>query len=190
MKRLIPAVLFAVAFGAAAHAQDNTVTRKTQVDADDARAVVMKGCLIQAPGSDTFILTGATGASGEDLTVKSRVETDVDKGDVEVKGRTSAEVDRDGDRPVGTSGTSGTFEVTPRAGVDLAAHVGKQVEISAVMVEAGKGDADIEIRERGKVETENRPDASIDTKTEAEIPRGTSDRLTALSVTSTGAACN
>ena len=190
MTRVIPAVLLAAAFGAAAHAQDNTVTRKTQVDADDARVVVMKGCLTQAPGSATFLLTGATAVSGEDLTVKSRVETDVDKDDVEVKTQTRTEIDRDDDRPVGTSGATSTFEVAPRAGVDLATHVGKQVEISAVMIEAGSGDADIEIRERGKVEADGRPDATIDTKTEVEIPRGKSDRLTALSVTSAGTTCS
>ncbi len=190
MKQMIPAVLLAGAFAViTAHAQDSTVTKKTQVEADDARAVVMSGCLTQGPAG-TFMLTGATATSGEDLTTRSRVETDVDKDDTEVKVQTRTEVDRDTDRPVGTSSRVTSFEVTPRAGVNLAAHVGHRVEISAVMIDAGRGDAEVEIREKGEVDNDDAPDAETKTRTEVEVDRGTANRLMALSITHVSPTCN
>jgi hypothetical protein len=191
MKLLIPTCAIALALGVAAHAQDSTVTSKTKVEADDARTVVAKGCLLQAPGTSTFTLRGAVAATGEDLESKSRVRTDVDKDDTTVKAETSTKVDRD-DRAVGTSGTMKIFELSPRAGVDLAAHAGKEVEISAVMIDAANGDddAEIEIEEKRKAEVDDAPDAKSKTETELEIPRGQNAKLTVVSVTSTGAACS
>lgn len=85
-----------------------------------------------------------------------------------------------------------TYELTPRAGVELLPHVGTQVEISAVMVDAAKGGddvADIEIEERTEVEREDAPDTKVETRTEAELPRGEHARLMVVSVKPVGAAC-
>lgn len=190
MKALFTCAL-AAAFAASLHAQDTTATTKTEVDADDAQTIVATGCLQQAPGTKTFTLAGAVAASGQDLESKTRVETDVDKDDVEVKTDTRAEVER-GDRAVGTSGTSKLYELSPRAGVDLSAHVGKQVEISAVMAEAAKGgddDAKVEIEDKTKIEREDAPDSQVKSETEAELPRGENARLMVVSVKEIGASC-
>jgi hypothetical protein len=189
MKALITCAL-AAGFAASLHAQDSTATTKTQVEADDARTIVATGCLQQAPGTKTFTLSGAVATTGEDLESKTRVETDVDKDDVEVKTETRAEVDR-GDRPVGTSGVTKSYELAPRAGVDLSTHVGKRVQISAVMVDAANGDddAEVEIEEKTKIEREDAPDSKVKTETEAELPRGDQARLTVVSVKEIAASC-
>jgi hypothetical protein len=189
MKALITCAL-AAGFAVSLHAQDSTATTKTQVEADDARTVMATGCLQQAPTTKTFTLMGAV-ATGEDLESKTRVSTDVDRDDVEVETDTRAEIDRD-DRPVGTSGVMKTYELSPRAGVDLSAHVGKRVQISAVMVDAAKGgddDAEVEIEEKTEVEREDAPDAEAKTETEAELPRGDHAQLTVVSVKEIAPSC-
>ena len=190
MKALITSAM-AAALAASLHAQDSTATTKTEVDADDARTVIASGCLQQAPGTSSFTLMGAIAATGEDLESKTRVETDVDDDDVEVKTESKAEVDRD-DRPVGTSGVTKSFQLAPRAGVELAPHVGKHVEISAVMVDAkdGDDDAEIEIEEKTKVERDDAPDSEVKSETEAEVPRGNQARLMVVSVKEVGPSCN
>ena len=189
MKALITCAL-AAGLAASLHAQDTTTTTKTTVDADDARTIVATGCLQQAPDTKMFTLMGAVAATGEDLESKSRVSTDVDGDDVEVKAKSETEIDR-GDRPVGTSGVAKAYELSPRAGVDLSAHVGKQVQISAVMVDAANGDddAEVEIEEKTKVEREDAPDSEVKTETEAELPRGEHARLTVVSVKPLGSSC-
>lgn len=189
MKALMTCAL-AAALAASLHAQDSKATTKTDVDADDARTIIATGCLQQAPGTKTFTLMGAVAATGEDLDAKSRVSTDVDKDDVEVKTETRAEVDRD-DRPVGTSGATKTYALSPKAGVDLSTHVGKRVEISAVMVDAANGDddAEVEIEDKTKVERDDAPDAKVETETEADLPRGDQARLTVVSVKEIGSTC-
>lgn len=191
MKALIPACAMAIAMAAAVHAQDSTVTSKTQVSADDARTVVATGCLQQAPGTKTFTLAGASMVTGEDLTAKTRVKTDVDKDDTTVKAESTTKVDRD-DRAVGTSGTVKAYELSPRAGVDLSAHVGKQVEISAVMLDAAKGDddAEVKIKEETKTKVDDAPDSKVESVTKAELPRGDNARLTVVSVKQIAASCN
>lgn len=189
MKALMTGAL-AAALAVSLHAQDSTVTTRTQVDADDARAIMATGCLRQAPDK-TFTLMGAVTVAGGDLESKTRVSTDIDRDDVEVKTETRTEIDRD-DRPVGTSGVMKTYELAPRAGVELLPHVGTQVEISAVMVDAAKGAddvAEIEIEERTEVEREDAPDTKVETRTEAELPRGEQARLMVVSVKPVGASC-
>lgn len=192
MRALAATCAIALALGLPVGAQDTTVTSKTKVDADDARTVVMTGCLQQAPGTGLFTLAGATGASGEDLTVKSKVKTDVDSDDTTVTTRSRAEVDDTDERPVGTSGTARTYEVTARAGVDLAAHVGHKVEIAAVMLDPADGDddADVEIEQRTKTRVDDAPDSKVKTETEAELPRGAHARLTAISVKPLASTCD
>lgn len=189
MKALLTGAL-AAGLAVSLHAQDTTTTTRTEIDADDARTIVATGCLTQAPDTKIFTLNGAMASTGEDLEAKTRVETDVDRDDVEVKTESRAEVDKS-DRPVGTSGVAKVYELSPRAGVDLSAHVGKQVQISAVMVDAANGDddAEVEIEDKTKVEREDAPDAKAKTETELEIPRGDHARLTVVSVKPLGTSC-
>jgi hypothetical protein len=189
MRTLVPACALAVAMAISASAQDSTVQSKTKVKADDARTVVMTGCLTQTGGS--YMLAGATSATGEDLTIKSKVKTDVDKDETEVKTRTRAEIDHDNDDAVGTSGATMMYQLDPRAGVNLAAHVGHRVQISGVMLDPATGDDDAEvtIREDTKVKNDDAPDARVKSKTKAELPRGAHARLAVVSVKPMSGAC-
>ena len=188
MKKLIPACAIAVALGASVAAQDSTVKTKTKVEADDAHTVVMRGCLMQA--GPMFTLAGATATKGDDLEIRSKVKTDVDRDETEVKSKTSAKID-DADHAVGTSGAVMAYELTPRAGVDLAAHVGHQVEITGVMLDPAKGDddAEVKIKERTTVKADDAPDGKVETKTKADLPRGAHARLTVLSVSPLSGSC-
>jgi hypothetical protein len=192
MKVLFSTCAIAAALAASAYAQDSTVTSQTKVDVDDARAITATGCLVHAPGTKTFMLMGAVTGGGDELTSKTRIETDVDGNDTEVKTEARTEVERDDDRPVGTSGTAKIYELSPRDGVDLAAHAGKRVEISAVEVDAKNGDddAEVEIKEETKVERDDAPDAKVESETKAELPRGANPRLMVVSVKQVAASCN
>ena len=189
MRVLIPACAVAVALAAPAYAQDSTVRSKTTVKADDARAVVMTGCLTQSAGS--YLLSAATAAAGEGLTVKSKVRTDVDDDDTTVKTRTKAEVYRDDDDVIGTSGTAAMYMLDPGAGVNLAAHVGHRVEISGVMPDPPRGndDAEVTIKEDTKVKNDDAPDARTRTRTKLELPRGTHPHLSVVSVKPLSGSC-
>lgn len=130
-------------------------------------------------------------ASGDDLTSKSKVKTDVDKNDTTVKGRTETKIDND-HHGVATAGSSAAYAVSPRQGVDLAGHAGEEVEISAVMIDARKGgdkEADVTIKDRTTVDRDNAPDSKVQSKTKAEVARGPMPQLMAMSVKSLGRAC-
>ena len=189
-KVLIPTCVLAAALGISANAQDRdtTVTTKTQVKADDARTMYLKGCLVQAPGTGLFVLNDAVAVTGEDLTTKTRVQTDIDDDKTKVETKSTAKID-DEKKVVGTSGATRVYELSPASGVNLASHVGKQVQISAVMVEAGKGDADVKVETRTRVESDDAPDAKDKVTTKAEIAQGPRPRLTALSITGSAQSC-
>ena len=191
MRALITGSIVALALGVTAAAQDSTVKSQIKVSGEDARAVTMRGCLQQTAGSG-FLLLGAVTASGEDLTSKTKTKTDVDDDEKSVKSKTATKVDSDDKKNVGTTGTAAAYVVLPREGVDLAAHSGKEVELTAVLVDARRGgdkDADVTIREKTKVDSDNAPDATVESKTKAEVPRGATPRLTAMSVKSLGRSC-
>src|SRR6266498_4491756 len=115
MKALFSALAIAVTMTVGAHAQDNTVKSKTTVKSDDARTLTMTGCLQETARPSTFMLYGASAASGDELKSRSKVKTDVDKDDTKVtsKGETKAGA------AIGTAGLSAAYELTPRSGVDL-----------------------------------------------------------------------
>jgi hypothetical protein len=191
MRRLISACAFALAIGATAVAQDNTVKSKTTVSGDDAHAVTMQGCLQQS-GPGRFMLLGGVTAAGEDLTAKNKVKTDVDGDDTTVKSKGTTKIDND-DHAVATAGTSSSYVVTGKEGVDLAIHAGQQVEITAVMIDARAGgdkDADLKIKEKTEVARDDAPDSDVKSKTKAEVARGASAQLMAMSVKSLGRSCN
>jgi hypothetical protein len=193
MRALITGSIVALAFGVTAAAQDSTVKTQTKVDGDDARAVTMRGCLQQTAGSG-FLLLGGVTASGDELTSKSTVKTDVDDDTKTVTSRTRTEIDKDDkDKTVGTSGTATNYTVMPRDGVDLAMHAGKEVELTAVMIDArvgGDKDAEVKVEQKTKVEADDAPDTKVESTSKADVPRGATPRLMAMSVKSLGQSCS
>ena len=188
MRRIIWACAFAFALGATVAAQDSTVKSKTQVKGDDAKAVTIQGCLQRTQGGN-FMLLGETTAAGKELTATNKVEKDVDGDKTKVKSKQSTKLD-DGDHKVATSGAS--YLVTPHEGVDLAAHAGQQVELTAIMIDARKGDdktADVKIKENTHIDREDAPDSNVKSQTKAEVPRGATSQLMAMSVKSLGRSC-
>src|SRR5215212_8263308 len=150
MKALITGSIVALALGVTTAAQDSTVKSQTKVSGEDARAVTLRGCLQQTAGSG-FLLLGAVTASGEDLTSTTKTKTDVDDGQKNVKSKTTTKIDNDDKKSVGTSGTVTAYAVMPREGVDLAAHSGEDVELTAVLVDARTGgDMDAEVTIKAK----------------------------------------
>jgi hypothetical protein len=141
------------------------------------------------------VLAGATKLTGDDMSSKAKTKIDVDDDDTEVKTRAKTEVehDDDDDKAVGTSGSIATYELTAKQGVDLSAHVGHKVEVTAVALDADSGgddDAEVEVKTKTKVETEDAPDAKVKSNTEAELPRGANPRLAVVSVKQLAPSCS
>src|SRR5918992_384618 len=176
MNRLFAVCAIVAAFAISTSAQDTTVKSRTKVDADDAKIVMMTGCLQSGTG-EVFTLTGAKAVVGDDLEARSKTKVDVDDDETEVKTKTRTEVERDDDddKPVGTAGAATSYELIPKEGVNLTPHVGHRVEITAVALDkksATDDDAEVEIETKTKVEREDQPDTRMKSKTEAELPRG------------------
>ena len=193
MVRFIQACSFAAAcvFAVSVSAQDATVKTKTKVDADDAKIITMTGCLSKAPSGDLFVLAGATTLKGDDMTSKSKTKVDVDDDETETQTRTKTEVETDDDEAVGTSGSVATYELMPKEGVDLNAHVGHKVEVSAIALNPSDDDddAEVDVETRTKVKVDDAPDSKVKTKTEAELPRGKNARMTVVSVKHIAPSC-
>jgi hypothetical protein len=191
MIRFMPACTFAAAcaFAVAVSAQDTTVKSKTTVDADDAKVIVMTGCLQQGATSDTFVLSGATIIKGDDLESKSKTKIDVDDDETEVTTRTQTETEED--EAVGTSGSVRIYELMPKEGVSLTPHVGHKVEVTAVKVKRANGDddADVEVKTETKVRRDDAPDSRTKSRTEMELPRGANPRMTVMSVKHISPSC-
>jgi hypothetical protein len=190
MKLMIPLLTMVIGAGAWAGAQETTTTTKTEVSADDARTITLTGCLRQ-PSANLFTLRGTIATTSDEVTTRSKVKTETDDNGADVSTRARTDVERDGDVAVGTSGLTATYELTPQQGVNLSAHVGRQVMVTALALSAKNGDDDAEItvREKTKVERDDAPDARARTETRAEVPRGDQAKVTVVSVKPTGAAC-
>jgi len=187
MKRLIPTLAIAAALATSAHAQDSKTTTRTQVKADDAKAITATGCLVAAaPGA--FALRGAITARGEEVTTKTRTKTEVDRDESRVRTESRTRAEGDHDR-VGHADVV-VYDLTPRAGVNLATHVGQQVQVTAVMLDRGKGDADVKVKEDTRVENENAPDGRSKTESKITIDRGDGPRLNVISVKPLGQSCS
>lgn len=187
---IVPIVAIAIGAGAAAAAQDTTTRTKTSVSADDARTITLTGCLRQ-PLSNLFTLRGTMATTSDEVTTRSKTRTEVDDNGADVSTRSRTDVERDGDVAVGTSGLTATYELAPQQGVNLSAHIGKQVMVTALALDPKNGDDDakVTIREKSETERDDAPDAEVETRTRAEIPRGDRARVTVVSVKPTGAAC-
>ena len=172
--------------------RDRTTTTETKVEVDDGRAITLSGCLVQAAGPQ-FMLRGATVITSDEVSTTTRVKTDVDDDGTEVTKSAKTRTETDGDaKAVGTSGLVATYELTAREGVELASHVGKQVQVTAVRLDKkdGDDDAEITVEERTRVQREDAPDSEVKTRTTAEVPRGSGQRITVLSVKPLGTGCS
>ena len=191
MHRIIPVAALALGMAVSAAAQDNTVKSKTKIKADDARAITLVGCLDRGPGS-AFTLQNAIAGTGKEVTTNSKVETDVDNHGKDVKTKSRTEIDRDSSRRAGVAGLKASYELTPQQGVDLALHVGHQVQITAVALDPKKGDDDakVKIEEETRTDRENAPDSKVTSRTEAKLSRGDQSKVVVLSARTLAPACS
>jgi hypothetical protein len=187
MKKWIGTCAFAAALAVTAHAQDSTVTSRTQVKADDAKAITATGCLVPGLAPGAFALRGAITARGDEVTSQTRTKTDVDNDEARVRTETHTKAEGDHDRVSG--GTVLLYELSPRAGVDLTAHIGQQVQVTAIVLDRGKGDADVKIKEETNVDREHGSDGKSKTESKITVDRGNGPRLNVISVKSLGQSC-
>ena len=191
MHRIIPVAAIALGMAVSVAAQDSTVRSRTKVSADDARALTLTGCLERGPSS-LFTLKNASARTSDEVTTKSKVQTDVDDQGNEVKTRSRTEVNHDDGRHAGVAGLKTSYELTAQQGVDLAAHVGHQVQITGVTLAAGKGDDDakVKVEDETRVNREDAPDAKVKSRTEATLPRGDQAKVAVISVRTLASSCS
>jgi hypothetical protein len=187
MMKWISTCVIAAAFAVSAHAQDSTVTTRTQVKADDAKAITATGCIVPGLAPGAFALRGAIAARGEEVTTKTQTRTEVDRDESRVQTETRTKAEGDGERV--KRGTAVLYNLSPRAGVDLTAHIGQQVQLTAIVLERGKDDAEVEIKEETKVDREDGKDGKSTTESKITVDRGEGPRLNVLSVKSLGQPC-
>ena len=188
MKRLIPACAIAAAFAATAYAQDSTTTTRTQVKADDAKAITATGCLVPGLAPGVFSMRGTIIARGEEVSTKTRTETEVDRDESRV--RTETRTEADGDRGRVGRGTAILYELVPRTGVDLTPHIGQQIQVTAILFERRKDDAEVEIREETRTERDGGRDGRSRTESKITVNRDDGPRLNVLSVKPLGQKCS
>jgi hypothetical protein len=191
MYRIIPVVAIALGMAVSVAAQDSTVRSRTRVSTDDGRALTLTGCLERGP-STVFTLKNASATSSDEVTTKSKVQTEVDNHGDDVKTKSRTEVNRDDSRRSDVAGLKTSYELTPQQGVDLAAHVGHQVQITAVALDAKKGDDDakVKVEEETRVNRDDAPDAKVKSRTEANLPRGDQSKVIVLSVRTLASSCS
>lgn len=187
MRHTVLVAFVAAALSAPAFAQDSNVKSRTDIKADDAKVISMVGCLRSDPATHGYSLVGHIAAAGDDVTAKSEVKTDVDKDKTKVQGKT--EVKSDKDKAVATAGDIATYALLAGPNVNLAPNIGQRVQISALQVEKGHGDADVKIKDETKVEREDAPDSKSDSKTKLELPRSPNAAYTVVTVKSLGMPC-
>src|SRR5262245_13223734 len=128
-----------------------TTESKTKVEAEHAKPISYTGCIQTGTETRTFVLNNVVPVS--------KTET------------------------VGTSGTMSatTYALIPEGTVQLQQHVGQKVEVQAVLIEPGKGDA--------KVETKTKTAEGTEQKTKTEIERGPLPQLKVISVKQLAESC-
>lgn len=179
----ISAVAVVLTTGAAA--QDTEVKSRTRVQADDATSVSLTGCLTRDTATGRFTLTGVTAAAGDDVTTRTRVETDVDDDDVDVEVKTRSTADD----PVGTSGRRSSYVLIPRGNVALAPHVGTRVQVSAVVLEPGEDDAEVEIKDRTTIDPDDAPSRTERSRTRVEVENVAHGEYAVVSVKTLAPSC-
>jgi hypothetical protein len=187
MRFAISVFVLAAALTIPAAAQDNTVTSRTAIKADDARLVSMTGCVREDPVTHAYMLVGAMAVAGDELKSKTKTNTDVDRDDTKVKTTTKTKVDNGA---VATTGSITTYALLSPAEVPLSNYVGRRVELSAIMADPGHGDADVKIKEKTKVDPEHGDDSTIRSKTKSEVPRTPFGQYTVVSVKPVAGTCS
>lgn len=131
-------------------AQSSEMKSKTKVKADDGQVVKYTGCVQTGTETRTYILQNAVPVARTEAT--------------------------------GTSGTmtTTTYMLLPEAKVELQQQVGHKVEISGVMVPAGKGETKYEAKTKSKGGEE---------KTKGEVERGAMPQLKVVSVRPLAESC-
>ena len=162
MRHVMPTCLIALGFAASLAAQDTKITTQTTIESDDAKTKVISGCL--SGGPTAFMLMDGSASTRERSSERGAV---------------------------GTSGVIGFYNLSPRDGVDLKAHVGQRVEVTGLLIAPGDKDDDVEVevKERTKIERDDAPDEKVTTRTEAEIGRGSSPKLLVTSVKMLSSTC-
>ena len=165
MRHVLSSCVFALAAAVAVSAQDTTIKSETRIQADDAKAMTISGCLTGGPSKFTI--------------------TNVATAQVPVK-------PGDSDKAVGTSGAVISYDLVGREGFSFAPYVGQKVELVGVVVKAAKDgddDAKVEVRERTEVDREDAPDSKSEVTTKARIARGPSPQFAVTSVRMVSPVC-
>jgi hypothetical protein len=128
-----------------------TSESKTKVKAEHGNAVTYTGCVQPGTETRTYILQGVVPIA--------KTET------------------------IGTSGaaTTTTYMLVPEGKVELQEQVGHKVEVSGVLIPAGKGDAKIKTKTKTKGSEE---------ETKAEVERGAMPQLKVISVKPVPGSCS
>ena len=185
MRHIIYGCAAALALSVGVAAQDSEVRSRTEIKTDDATAYSMTGCLRRdVAGNFTLYGTAVKSRDGVTTETKVRTENDRDESKVTTETRTRAENGR-----VGTSGTMATFLLRPRETVALSEHVGKQVQLSAIMVDPDHKDAEVKIEEKTTVDPARGDDRTRRSRTEIEIDNSAGVHYTVVSVKPLGTSC-
>ena len=186
MRLPIPIAASVLAAAVTATAQDTTVKSRTTIDVDEGHAVTLSGCLRQDALTGRYSLQGTMAAAGEKVTTDTKVKTDVDDDETKTTVRTRSKADDDA---VVTAGTVGNYTLVPVSKVNLASHVGHQVQLSAVTVAPGHKDAEVKVRNRTIVDPEDARDTTTRSKTKAEVDKVAAGQYTVVAVTPLGGEC-
>jgi hypothetical protein len=186
MRLFIPIAAGVLAIAVTATAQDTTVKSRTTIDVDEGHAVTLSGCLRQDAVTGRYTLQGTMAAAGEKVTTDTKVKTDVDDDETKTTARTRNKVN---DEAVGTSGTMGIYPVVALDKMNLSSHVGRRVQLSAVMVAPGHKDAEVKVRNRTTVDPDDARDTTTRTNTKAEVDKAVAGQYTVVAVTPLGGAC-
>jgi hypothetical protein len=155
------------------------VKKQTKIKADDGQVMTLTGCLRRDPVAGAFTLFG-TAVVGDEVTTQTKVSTDVDRDSKTVTTKTKTKAD---------GGAASSYVVIARNNVDLAASVGHEVQLSAVMVEPGHSDADVKIKGKTRIDPEHGRDTTARTTTKLEVPRGPMGQYAVIALRSLADTC-
>ena len=151
MRRMLTTAVVVFGCMSMLQAQSQTTESKTKIKTDDAKTMTFSGCVQTGTETRSYILQNV------------------------VPIRTTTEV----------TGTGGTLTTTSYAlvpeKVELQEHVGHKVEVTGVVIPAGKGDA--------KIETKTKTGATEE-KTKTEIDKGPIPQLRVISVKTLADRCS
>jgi hypothetical protein len=152
MRRFISTIAIAVSSASllALHANAQSTETKTKIKTDHGQTVTYTGCVGAGIESRTYVLQNVTPISRTETTTAS-----------------------------GTT-VSTTYSLIPEGTVELQQSVGRRVEVTGVLIEAGHGDAKITSRTKTNGHEE---------KTTTEVDRTAVPWLKVLSVKPTGGSC-